>query len=1105
MENRMINNSLLTSLWDSFTNSIEHNNHNIMLVKYYNSFSFAPDVVNKLLSQENVIVIEHTFSGLGMQSVAEPFLDSIRKIYCSYFADDMTPEEFVENAGVYSVQRSVFATYIRDGIGVRYEDAILSEVKYERKKLMISIASILNYISQYKKVVFVLGNLHYANVTVLELIKALMSVDASYNINIFASFNEGHLIDGVVKSEWDELIEKTQSENRLFESGINEETAKNTRINEEFLPESANVREYIDKLINMVTFLCTNQADYYLKVLFQEIEKENVVLKPEDRISLLTLYAANSLYSFDMSKTLLLGEELATILTEDMHREKYRYLYIMALAQAHMTQINLANKYVAECQRHAALSGDDLLEFKSKALEYIVKYYSFVNLFYCDYTENLDESIIPMFDKYSYYNTLNYILTIGFENDAETVKNIVEGKQMPKYFNRAIESGRWLDNKEFLNVAYMKNIILYTEHGYHQYVEELYKKRLLVVKEENEIVKFGHMYNGLGYNCIIDEQYIQGNNYLNEALRINLECEQAESSAETLYNMAMNCICAWDYENAQKYLECALKIIKGINLTSIAVCNVSKLYGMLALCYFHMSRYYDSYLYVSKIELMARHILCAKTEPDYSRWDDDLFFYNMVRGLLAKHDKEYEKAEEYYNKADFHQKRTKGLQYYSVAQLALERADLYCEWKKFDEKKKVLEEAIEFCQENNFLSKLGILMNMLENSRYQTPKWDLPLTTTSLKAVSQMAERIGIRMQLKRKQKDIDFLTTWQETLGNENVSVEKMMSTSMMTIHNFFNLDGLLYIKNEAEKTMCCTDENLILSSEQIENLVNYFEEHTMAFVANRGEKLFFDYDDLMKILGDDRFASLIGIPVCSNEKLESVVIGYVNIHRNFTANKIVYNYDDLTILKFAFIQLRDAVVRINTRSELELVNMRLSQNAITDALTGLYNRQGFSEKIAEGFPEEKGYTSSAIAYIDFDNFKYYNDTFGHNVGDDILVTFSKIVMDILGNDGYMVRYGGDEFVAVMPGSTDKEATDFAKKLLKSFDKINERVKEVVPPNTYIPKEKALSASIGISSFEKCDDISVHTALNQADEALYFVKRTTKNDYMLYREIPKH
>lgn len=1097
----MVNNSLLESLWDSFIHAVECNAQNIMLVKYYNSFAFAPDKVKKLSSQKNVIVIEHTFSATGMQSVAEPFVESIKDIYHKYFIKDMTPEKFVENAGVYSMQRDVFTSYIKDGIAVRYEDPILSEVKYENKRFMYSIASILNYIAKYKKVVFVLGNLHYANITVLELIKVLMGMDKDYNINIFASFNEGHIIEGVIKNEWEELVEKAQSENRLFESGIHEDSTKNTRINEEFLPETANVREYISKLVNMVTFLCTNQADYYLKILFQEIEKDNVIVKPKEKISLLMLYAANSMFSFDMSKTLLLGEELSTVLTEDMHKERYSYLYIMALAQAHMTQINLANKYVADCQKQAELSGNDLLIFKSKALEYIVMYYSFVNLFYCDYTENLDESIIPMFDKYEYYNTLNYLLVIGFENDLNTVSEIVEGRQVPKHFNRAIESGKWLDNKEFLNIAYMKNIILYTEHGFHQYVEELYKKRILVVKEENEIVKIGHMYDGLGYNCIIDEQYIQANNYLNEALKINLDYEQAESCAETLYNMAMNCVCAWDYENAQKYLECALKILKGIKVTSIAVCNVSKLYGMLALCYYYMGRYYDSYLYVSKIELMARHILSSKTEPDYTRWDDDLFFYNLVRGLLAKHDKEYAKADEYFLKADFHQKRTKGLQYYSVTQLALERAALYLEWNKPKKKQQVLKEAINFCKSNDLLSKLGILMTMLEDNRYQAPKWDLPLTTTTLKAVSLMAERIGVKLQLKRKQKDIEFLTTWQEALNNENISAEKMMKSSMMTIQNFFNLDGIIYIQAMDERKVYCTDVNFVVGEAQIQEMIEYFKENTMAFVANRGEKIFYDYEEFMKIFGEDKLATIIGIPVYSNERLESVVIGYVNIHRNFTANKITYNSDDLTILKYAFIQLRDAVIRVNTRAELEDANKRLSQNAITDALTGLYNRQGFVEKIDKGLPDTKKYSTNAIVYIDFDNFKYYNDTFGHDVGDEILVTFAGLVEEILGDNGYAVRYGGDEFVVVMPGKTEKVAVTFAKKLLKSFVKINKRVREVIPANAEIPKEKELSASIGISTFEKCDDLSVHEALNQADEALYCVKRTTKNDYKVYNE----
>ncbi len=1101
----MINNSLVASLWDSFINAVEHNKRNIMLIKYYNSFSFGAEKLKKLSAKKEVAVIEHTFSALGMQSVAEPFMDSIRKLYNKQYAKEMSVEEFVENSGVYSLLRGAFASYIKNGSAVRYEEPILAEIKYEYKRLMMSIASTISYISKKKKVIFVLNNLHYANITVLDFLDALMVNGKDYDVNIFANFNEAQVIDQDMKEAWSSMLAKAHSENMLFESGIHEDNGKNIRINEEFIPESANIKEYILKLTNMVTLLCVSQAEFYLKKLFQEIEKDNVVVKPRDNITLLTIYARNSLYSFDMPKTLLLGEELSAQLTENMYEERYNYLYIMSLAQAHLTQINLAKKYAIECEKYAMLSENELYQFKAKALYYIVSYYSWVNLFYCDFTENLDEDLILLFEKYEYHNTLNYILVFGYENDEETTKKIVAGAQIPMHFNRAIEGGIWLDNKEFLQNAYMKNIILYTEHGHHKYVEELYKKRILIIREENEIVKIGNMYNGLGYNCVIDEQYIQANTYLNEALKINVECEQAQSSAETLYNMAMNCICAWDYENANKYLETALKIITNLNVSSVSVCNTSKLYGMIALCCYHMGRYYDSYLYVSKIELMARHILTAKSQPDYSKWDDDLFFYYLVKGLLAKHDKDYDKANECYIKADFHQKRSKGLQFYSVAQLALERANLYYEWNKPRKAEAQLKEAISYCRAHNLLSKIRILMSRLENDKEVAPKWDLPLTATSLKAIERMAENIGVKLRLKRKQKDIDFLTTWQETLSNEGMSADKMMSSSMMTIQNFFNLDGLMYIQVEGDKPIYCTDDNFDITIDQINSIIKYFKENIMAFVTNRGEKVFFDYELFTKILGVDKVATIIGIPVYSNEKLDSVVIGYVNIHRNFTANKIVYNTDDLTILKFAFIQLKDAVVRAYTRAQLELANKRLTQNAITDSLTGLFNRQGFKEMIEKGLPNTKKYQVNAIAYVDFDNFKYYNDTFGHNVGDEILVTFADIAREIIGESGYIVRYGGDEFVIVMPGKSEKSAATLIKKLLKSFERINERIRQVIPADSQIPKERILSASIGIAGFSKCNDISVHNALNQADDALYYVKRTSKNDYMLYEEIPKH
>ena len=106
----MGNNSLVDSLWDSFISSADYDSNNIMLVKYFNSKAYIPEKVKKYATQKDVIVVEHVFSPVEMQSVAEPFMDSIRKIYNKYFAKDVTPLEFVENAGVYSMQRDAFAS-----------------------------------------------------------------------------------------------------------------------------------------------------------------------------------------------------------------------------------------------------------------------------------------------------------------------------------------------------------------------------------------------------------------------------------------------------------------------------------------------------------------------------------------------------------------------------------------------------------------------------------------------------------------------------------------------------------------------------------------------------------------------------------------------------------------------------------------------------------------------------------------------------------------------------------------------------------------------------------------------------------------------------------
>lgn len=1098
--------SLIESIMSAFENGVRNQSKNIMFIKYYNSFEVPEDNLNRIKSWGDVILVHHTFSRNDMQTAVQPFLDTIRDVYHNEFSKRFTAQEFVENCGVYSLQRQAITTYIETGVAYRHEEPIIVEISYETKRFFASIISMLNFISIYKKLIFIIDDIQYADYATLQLMNSLSDVQNTCNISILASYKESALIDSGSRDVWNELMEKASAENLIYDSGSNSEDVRKVKIIDEFMPVSSKADEYILKLTNMLRLLSLNQADYYLGRIAEEIDKENIKFKKQEYINLLAIYALCSIYLRNAGKSLQICEQMAAIIDEDDYVNQYRYYYLSALAQSLMLQREIAKKFVKKCISYAEKTGDENSIFKAKVLYYIVIYYSWVNIFYCDFNQTVPVEVLEELEQHGYINTLNYLMVFAFENDKETLEEIVSGKKPATYLNRAIKSGTKLDNREFLLGAYMKNIIICTEYGYSKYVAELYKKRIAIVKKEHNRQREGHMYNGLGYNCIIDEQYSQANTYLNEALKINFECDDAEKCAETLYNMALNCVAAGEYNSAIEDIELILKLMECLDISCLDICNIAKIYGFMALSQFYIGAYYNSYIYMDKMENALSHLLYCQGEPDYDGWDDEMFLYHFITGINYAKEKDYAKALQEYEVADFHKDRSVKTQFLTVTILAIEKAEAYRQLNEPQKAESVLKEAIDFCNSKGYFHKTRLLVKKIENSNEFLSKWNLPITALTKEQISKMIYNTRTRTELEKKTKEIGLLTTWQEIIGTNTSSVDKLVNTALMTLQNSYNLDGVIYVSIiENNLWYYTTDSDIKLDSTIANKIFDYFKTNSTAFVVNRGEKEFKDYGFFTDIIGQDKVATIIGVPVYTNEKLESIAIPFVNMHRNFTANKKRHHGDSLTILKFAFIQLRDAVEKTITRLELEKANDMLSKSSITDILTGTYNRQGLKKIISsEGINPAKNSITS-VMYLDMDHFKYYNDAFGHQIGDEILKDFAIRSGELIDKKGYLVRYGGDEFVILLPGTDLEHSREFAKRFLVMFDEINERICQLIPDDSFIPEDKKLSCSIGISSFDSWDEDVVYAAFNQADEALYFVKRTTRNDYMLYTEIPKH
>lgn len=160
------------------------------------------------------------------------------------------------------------------------------------------------------------------------------------------------------------------------------------------------------------------------------------------------------------------------------------------------------------------------------------------------------------------------------------------------------------------------------------------------------------------------------------------------------------------------------------------------------------------------------------------------------------------------------------------------------------------------------------------------------------------------------------------------------------------------------------------------------------------------------------------------------------------------------------------------------------------TDELTNLHNRRSFNKYIVHIFDKTPA-NQLTLMMIDIDNFKDYNDCYGHICGDNCLVTIGEIFKEFEANhDCYIARYGGEEFVLVDNKHTLQEAVLIAKELIHIISETNiEHIKS---------NYRKITLSVGISCKATSNVTSYIDLINLADDALYQAKSNGKNTYMI-------
>lgn len=178
---------------------------------------------------------------------------------------------------------------------------------------------------------------------------------------------------------------------------------------------------------------------------------------------------------------------------------------------------------------------------------------------------------------------------------------------------------------------------------------------------------------------------------------------------------------------------------------------------------------------------------------------------------------------------------------------------------------------------------------------------------------------------------------------------------------------------------------------------------------------------------------------------------------------------------------------IRAEKASQIQQLITRLQQTSITDPLTGLYNRRHFSSIFQDHVSQAKRSKKPiSILFIDIDDFKTINDNFGHHTGDLVLGQLAAILKDSLRPYDLPVRWGGEEFLLLLPEVSENTALEVAERLRR-------KCQEILSAKFSIK----ITISIGIATYNQQE--TLQSFVDKADQSLYAAKVLGKNQVVTW------
>ena len=253
---------------------------------------------------------------------------------------------------------------------------------------------------------------------------------------------------------------------------------------------------------------------------------------------------------------------------------------------------------------------------------------------------------------------------------------------------------------------------------------------------------------------------------------------------------------------------------------------------------------------------------------------------------------------------------------------------------------------------------------------------------------------------------------------------------------------------------------------------------------------------NDIDLILLDIEMPDINGYDVCkrikNNETIKNIPIIFITGRTSQEDEEYGLNLGAIDYITKPF-NKTITKLRIKNYLELKMKNDMLEKLSMYDGLTNIRNRRFFDETFEKTFSEiKRDKKSLAVLMIDIDFFKPYNDNYGHGQGDETLRKVAKALEKTIKRaSDFVARYGGEEFVILLKDINKDGVEAVANNLLNA-------VRELKITHEFSKIENYVTVSIGVSFYNSSSDITKLELLLKADETLYNVKNSGRNNFAI-------